>query len=51
MMDLNLPEINRKMVAEKKKDKKEFKGLFESDSDDDADDQAEPVFRIKGTLP
>ncbi|KAL2103606.1 hypothetical protein ACEWY4_000474 [Coilia grayii] len=48
MMDLNLPEINRKMVAEKKKDKKEFKGLFESDSDDDG---ADLVLKIKGTSP
>jgi len=44
MMDLNLPEINRKALAEKKKDKKEFKGLFESDSDDDEDG---PVLKIK----
>lgn len=44
-MDLNLPEINRKLLKEKKKDKKEFKGLFESDSDDDA---ADPVLKIKG---
>lgn len=44
MMDLNLPEINRKLLKEKKKDKKEFKGLFESDSDDDA---ADPVLKIK----
>ncbi|XP_041953828.1 nucleolar complex protein 2 homolog [Alosa sapidissima] len=44
MMDLNLPEINRKLIKEKKKDKKEFKGLFESDSDDDG---TEPVLKIK----
>lgn len=47
MMDLNLPEINRKLVAEKKKDKKEFKGLFETDSEDDEEG---PVFKIKGTV-
>ncbi|XP_077371094.1 nucleolar complex protein 2 homolog [Festucalex cinctus] len=39
MEDLNLPEIKRKKINEKKaEDKKEFKGLFESDSDDDDDD-------------
>ncbi|XP_012681635.1 nucleolar complex protein 2 homolog [Clupea harengus] len=45
MMDLNLPEINRKLVHEKKKDQKEFKGLFESDSEDD---EADPVLKLKG---
>ncbi|XP_054636159.1 nucleolar complex protein 2 homolog [Dunckerocampus dactyliophorus] len=39
MEDLNLPEIKRKKIQEKKaEDKKEFKGLFESDSEDDDDD-------------
>lgn len=47
MMDLNLPEINRKLVHEKKKDQKEFKGLFESDSEDD---EADPVLKLKGIL-
>lgn len=45
MEDLNLPEIKRKKVEEKKADKKEFKGLFESDSDDDDDDD---LFKSKG---
>ncbi|KAG7520319.1 nucleolar complex protein 2-like [Solea senegalensis] len=46
MEDLDLPEIKRKKVADKKaEDKKEFKDLFQSDSesDDDGDD-----FKIKG---
>lgn len=44
MEDLNLPEIKRKKVDEKKADKKEFKGLFDSDSDDDDDN----LFKSKG---
>uniref|UniRef100_A0AAX7T0X0 Nucleolar complex protein 2 homolog n=1 Tax=Astatotilapia calliptera TaxID=8154 RepID=A0AAX7T0X0_ASTCA len=41
MEDLNLPEIKRKKIEEKKaEDKKEFKGLFQSDSDSDEDDDA-----------
>ncbi|XP_073678781.1 nucleolar complex protein 2 homolog [Garra rufa] len=46
MEDLNLPEIKRKRFAEKRADKKEFKGLFESDSDDDGDD----LFKSKGKV-
>uniref|UniRef100_A0AAY4E2W7 Nucleolar complex protein 2 homolog n=1 Tax=Denticeps clupeoides TaxID=299321 RepID=A0AAY4E2W7_9TELE len=46
MEDLNLPEIKRKKLQEKKEDKKEFKGLFESDSDDDDDDNL--MFKVKG---
>ncbi|XP_017273064.1 nucleolar complex protein 2 homolog [Kryptolebias marmoratus] len=39
MEDLDLPEIKRRKIQEKKEeDKKEFKGLFESDSDSDDDD-------------
>ncbi|XP_059188327.1 nucleolar complex protein 2 homolog isoform X2 [Centropristis striata] len=39
MEDLDLPEIKRKKLQEKKvEDKKEFKDLFESDSDEDEDD-------------
>lgn len=38
MEDLDLPEIKRKKVQERKvEDKKEFKDLFESDSDPDDD--------------
>lgn len=47
MEDLNLPEIKRKKIEEKKaEDKKEFKGLFQSDSDSDEDDDA--GLKIKG---
>ncbi|CAI5647280.1 unnamed protein product [Oreochromis niloticus] len=46
MEDLNLPEIKRKKIEEKAKDKKEFKGLFQSDSDSDEDDDA--GLKIKG---
>lgn len=47
MEDLDLPEIKRKKVQEKKaEDKKEFKDLFQSDSDSDDDDG----LRIKGKL-
>lgn len=39
MEDLDLPEIKRKKVQEKKaEDKKEFKDLFQSDSDSEDDD-------------
>lgn len=48
MEDLDLPEIKRKKIQEKKaEDKKEFKDLFQSDSDDDDGDDG---FRIKGKL-
>lgn len=46
MEDLDLPEIKRKKVQEKKaEDKKEFKDLFQSDSDTDDDG-----LQIKGKL-
>ncbi|CAG07526.1 unnamed protein product [Tetraodon nigroviridis] len=46
MEDLDLPEIKRKKVQEKKaEDKKEFKDLFQSDSDSGDDDDG---LRIKG---
>uniref|UniRef100_A0A3B4WGZ5 NOC2-like nucleolar associated transcriptional repressor n=1 Tax=Seriola lalandi dorsalis TaxID=1841481 RepID=A0A3B4WGZ5_SERLL len=45
MEDLDLPEIKRKKIQEKKvEDKKEFKDLFESDSESDEDDGG---FKIK----
>lgn len=45
MEDLDLPEIKRRKVQEKKaEDKKEFKDLFESDSDSDGGDG----LRVKG---
>lgn len=47
MEDLDLPEIKRKKIQEKKEeDKKEFKDLFESDSDSDDGDG----FQLKGKL-
>lgn len=46
MEDLDLPEIKRKKVQEKKEeDKKEFKDLFQSDSDSD---EGESGFKVKG---
>ncbi|KAK2851284.1 hypothetical protein Q5P01_007560 [Channa striata] len=52
MEDLDLPEIKRKKIQEKKaEDKKEFKDLFQSDSesgDDDDDDDDNAGFKIKG---
>lgn len=46
MEDLDLPEIKRKKIQEKKvEDKKEFKDLFQSDSDSDDDG-----LKIKGKL-
>lgn len=46
MEDVDLPEIKRKKIQEKKaEDKKEFKDLFESDSDSDDDG-----LQIKGEL-
>ncbi|KAJ0036879.1 hypothetical protein NQD34_005556 [Periophthalmus magnuspinnatus] len=45
MEDLNLPEIKRRKIQEKKEeDKKEFKDLFDSDSDSEGDSG----FKIKG---
>lgn len=45
MEDLDLPEIKRRKVQEKKaEDRKEFKDLFESDSDSDGGDG----LKIKG---
>ncbi|XP_071332052.1 nucleolar complex protein 2 homolog [Trachinotus anak] len=47
MEDLDLPEIKRKKIQEKKaEDKKEFKDLFQSDSESDDDDDG--GFKIKG---
>lgn len=49
MEDLDLPEIKRKKVQEKKaEDKKEFKDLFQSDSDDGEDGEDDDGLRIKG---
>uniref|UniRef100_A0A8C6UCM7 NOC2-like nucleolar associated transcriptional repressor n=1 Tax=Neogobius melanostomus TaxID=47308 RepID=A0A8C6UCM7_9GOBI len=49
MEDLNLPEIKRRKIQDKKEeDKKEFKDLFESDSDSEEDDAG---FKIKGESP
>ncbi|XP_075951177.1 nucleolar complex protein 2 homolog isoform X2 [Anarhichas minor] len=46
MEDLDLPEIKRKKIQEKKvEDKKEFKDLFQSDSESDEDDGE---LKIKG---
>ncbi|XP_078110925.1 nucleolar complex protein 2 homolog [Sander vitreus] len=46
MEDLELPEIKRRKIQEKKvEDKKEFKDLFESDSESDSDDGE---LKIKG---
>lgn len=46
MEDLDLPEIKRKKIQEKKtEDKKEFKDLFQSDSESEDDDAG---FKIKG---
>ncbi|KAA8591177.1 hypothetical protein FQN60_002120, partial [Etheostoma spectabile] len=48
MEDLELPEIKRRKIQEKKvEDKKEFKDLFESDSESDGDDGE---LKIKGKL-
>ncbi len=48
MEDLDLPEIKRKKIQEKKtEDKKEFKDLFQSDSESDGDDGG---LQIKGKL-
>ncbi|CAJ1085389.1 nucleolar complex protein 2 homolog isoform X2 [Xyrichtys novacula] len=46
MEDLDLPEIKRRKIQEKKvEDKKEFKDLFQSDSESDEDDGG---FKIRG---
>ncbi|KAM7412096.1 hypothetical protein PAMA_021858 [Pampus argenteus] len=46
MEDLDLPEIKRRKIQEKKaEDKKEFKDLFQSDSESEDDDAG---FKIKG---
>lgn len=48
MEDLDLPEIKRRKIQEKKaEDKKEFKDLFESDSESEDDDAG---FKIKGKV-
>uniref|UniRef100_A0A8C9X692 Nucleolar complex protein 2 homolog n=1 Tax=Sander lucioperca TaxID=283035 RepID=A0A8C9X692_SANLU len=48
MEDLELPEIKRRKIQEKKvEDKKEFKDLFESDSESDSDDGE---LKIKGKI-
>ena len=51
MDDLNLPEIKRKKIQEKKdEDKKEFKDLFQSDSDSDEGDSGLKVKKGQLTL-
>lgn len=48
MEDLELPEIKRRKIQEKKvEDKKEFKDLFDTDSESDEDDG---TFKLKGKL-
>lgn len=48
MEDLDLPEIKRRKIQEKKaEDKKEFKDLFQSDSESDDDDAG---LKIKSKL-
>ncbi|XP_076596654.1 nucleolar complex protein 2 homolog isoform X2 [Chaetodon auriga] len=50
MEDLDLPEIKRKKIQEKKaEDKKEFKDLFQSDSDSDEDDDGLQIKGKKGS--
>lgn len=49
MEDLDLPEIKRKKIQEKKaEDKKEFRDLFQSDSE--SDDEKDAGLKIKGKL-
>ncbi|XP_031142724.1 nucleolar complex protein 2 homolog [Sander lucioperca] len=51
MEDLELPEIKRRKIQEKKvEDKKEFKDLFESDSESDSDDGELKIKGKKGRL-
>ncbi|XP_034733885.1 nucleolar complex protein 2 homolog [Etheostoma cragini] len=51
MEDLELPEIKRRKIQEKKvEDKKEFKDLFESDSESDGDDGKLKIKGKKGHL-
>ncbi|XP_032377984.1 nucleolar complex protein 2 homolog [Etheostoma spectabile] len=51
MEDLELPEIKRRKIQEKKvEDKKEFKDLFESDSESDGDDGELKIKGKKGHL-
>lgn len=48
MEDLDLPEIKRRKIQDKKlEDKKEFKDLFQSDSDSGDDDD---TLKVKGKL-
>ena len=48
MEDLDLPEIKRRKIQDKKvEDKKEFKDLFQSDSNSDDDDD---TLKVKGKL-
>lgn len=51
MEDLNLPEIKRKKIQDRKaEDKREFKDLFQSDSDSDEGDSVLKVKKGQLTL-